>query len=285
MSAEKVEEKQETATVAPIVAKNGGKKKRTGLIVIIVFAAVLLLGGGSALAAVLINNARNGGTNHNCPTGYYWGYGGNPTNMTKAEIEAASSCLNMMEELKPIIYLYPTQTEKVSVKLSNPQNFTAQYPIYGDGWNVIAQPNGDLTDTKTGCTLYALYYESKNETPATVRRDGFVVRGDQTADFLTDILPRLGLNARESEEFIIYWLPILQNHPWNYIRFETAAEIAANQQLTVSPQPDTVIRVMMSYQPLSRPMAVEPQKIVTPNRTGFVVVEWGGTEIGGGTAK
>jgi hypothetical protein len=110
--------------------------------------------------------------------------------------------------------------------------------------------------------------------------DGFVVPGDQTAPFLEDTLEHLGLTPRESEEFIIFWLPVLQQNPWNYIRFQTPAEMDGNQALTVRPTPDTTIRVMMTYQPLDAPVQVAPQVLPpTPERTGFTVVEWGGTPI------
>ena len=49
--------------------------------------------------------------------------------------------------------------------------------------------------------------------------DGFVVRGADAAEFLVEKLAILGLNARESEEFIIYWLPKLQGNEYNYIRY------------------------------------------------------------------
>ena len=35
----------------------------------------------------------------------------------------------------------------------------------------------------------------------------------------------LGLNDREAEEFIVYWLPKLEENKYNLIRFETAEEI------------------------------------------------------------
>ena len=35
----------------------------------------------------------------------------------------------------------------------------------------------------------------------------------------------LGLNEREAEEFIIYWLPKLESNKYNYIRFATEEEI------------------------------------------------------------
>ena len=49
--------------------------------------------------------------------------------------------------------------------------------------------------------------------------------------------------------------------------------------LEFSLKPDTLIRVLMTYKGLEKPMDVQEQQLVTPSRTGFVVVEWGGTEI------
>ena len=62
---------------------------------------------------------------------------------------------------KPIIYLYPTKTTEVEVKLGNPEKLSCTYPKYEDGWKVIANPKGDLTDVETGRSLYSLYWEGK----------------------------------------------------------------------------------------------------------------------------
>ena len=181
--------------------------------------------------------------------------------------------------LKPVIYLYPTAATDVTVTLSHPGRLAVSYPAYGDGWHVRAQPDGSLTDLATGRDLYALYYEGGRVVPAARTGEGFVVPGAQTAPFLEDALPRLGLSPREAEEFLIYWLPVLQANPYTYLRFESAAEQAQVQALTVTPAPDTVIRVMMDWQRLDAPVPVVPQALTAPPREGFVVVEWGGTPI------
>ncbi|MEI3400922.1 MAG: hypothetical protein V8R51_00505 [Clostridia bacterium] len=49
--------------------------------------------------------------------------------------------------------------------------------------------------------------------------------------------------------------------------------------LELSIEPDTLIRVLMQYKPLDKYMEVKEQELVTPDRNGFTVVEWGGTEI------
>ena len=185
----------------------------------------------------------------------------------------------LFESLKPIIYLYPEEEIEVSVELKYPDKITCSYPKYIDGWNVLAKPSGDLIDLETGRSLYSLYYENENSIKFKVEKDGFVVKGEDTAKFLEEKLAILGLTEREAEEFIIYWLPELEANKYNYIRFASAEEIEKNMPIEIIPKPDTLIRVLMTYKGLYYPIEVEEQVLSTPEREGFVAVEWGGTEI------
>lgn len=179
---------------------------------------------------------------------------------------------------KPIIYLYPTEKTNVTVKLKNEEFLTHTYPKYKGSWNVLAKTNGDLIDLKTGKHYYSLYWEGKNN-DYKLENYGFVVEGKDTISFLEKKLNKLGLNEREANEFIIYWLPILENNKYNYIRFATTEEVNKIMPLDVNPNPDTVIRILMIYKPLNKKINVKEQKIITPERKGFTLVEWGGTRI------
>jgi hypothetical protein len=181
-------------------------------------------------------------------------------------------------DLKPVIYLYPLQEERISVKLNNYEHLTHTYPKYEDGWDVIAKPNGDLIDLKTGRNLYCLYWEGINSNDFNMN-EGFVIKGEDTTKFLEEKLAILGLTEREANEFIIYWLPKLESNKYNFIRFRTYEEINENMGLTITPAPDTLIRVMMEFKPLNEEIDVKEQVLATPQRNGFVAVEWGGTEI------
>lgn len=180
---------------------------------------------------------------------------------------------------KPIIYLYPTKETEISVKLLKKENITYSYPKYKDNWKVLAQPNGNLQDLSTGRNLYALYYENNNTKNFKVEKDGFIVKGKDTIKFLEEKLAVLGLSEREAEEFIIYWLPKLESNKYNYIRFATQDEINENMPIEINPNPDTIIRVLMTFKKLDNPINIQEQQLKTPNRTGYTVVEWGGTEI------
>ena len=182
---------------------------------------------------------------------------------------------------KPIIYLYPENEIQLNVKLGYPELATCLYPEYDVkfGWNVLAKPNGDLIDLNTNRNLYALYYESKNKKEYNVTDEGFVVKREDTVKFLEEKLAILGLNDREAEEFIIYWLPKLQENEYNYIRFASMDEINENMPLEFSQQPDTLIRILMTYKGLNTPIQVKEQNLEKIERKGFTAVEWGGSEI------
>ena len=177
---------------------------------------------------------------------------------------------------KPVIYLYPEQETEVNVRLDFAGDLTCTYPAYGNGWTVTAAPDGTLTDAAGKIYSY-LFWEGENGWDPDFSR-GFCVPGAATAAFLEDALPKLGLNPAEANEFIVYWLPRMQNNPWNLISFQQEAYTDA-AKLDVSPNPDTVIRVFMAWQKLDAPVSVEPQILEAPARTGFTVVEWGGREV------
>ncbi|MCX8074622.1 MAG: hypothetical protein N2749_03445 [Clostridia bacterium] len=179
---------------------------------------------------------------------------------------------------KPIIYFYPETETKVTVKLSNPYLLLYTYPKYINNWTILAKPSGDIKDLKTNKNYYALYWEAIDNFKID-KTKGFVVRGEDTTNFLEEKLKILGLNDRESNEFIIYWLPELEKNKYNYIRFRTMNEINDYMQLDISPKPDTLIRVIMDYMPLNKSISVVKQNLNSVNRKGFTVVEWGARKL------
>lgn len=176
---------------------------------------------------------------------------------------------------KPVIYLYPTSAMDVNVKVDfEDGRFTCTYPAYNDGWNVTAQPDGRLTNKADGREYSYLYWEGEGNADYDMSQ-GFVVKGDDTAGFLQEKLAYMGLTPREYNEFIVYWLPHMQENPYNLITFQGSA-YTDNAKLTVSPQPDSMLRVFMVYQPLKAPVSIPAQTLEPFERTGFAVVEWGG---------
>jgi hypothetical protein len=177
---------------------------------------------------------------------------------------------------KPVVYLYPTQTERVSVKLGSNIEVKKSEPKYKDGWIVTAQPDGTLTTDKGKKTYPYLYWDGNGasyETP----EQGWVVASKDVESFFMKLLPYLGLNAKETFDFNEFWLPIVSKSPYARISFVPQDEWTAAAPLAISPVPDTIIRVFMDWQPLSAPISIEPQDLLPPpERTGFTAVEWGG---------
>ena len=177
---------------------------------------------------------------------------------------------------KPMIYIYPEKDMNVEVKLGNPGLLTTTYPKYENSWNVYAHTNGDLE--YNGRTYYGLYWEGE-EHNTKVENEGFVIKGEDTSKFLEEKLEILGLNEREINEFIVYWLPKMEHNKYNYIRFETKEEIDNYMPMEVTPVPDTVIRVYMNFKALDEKIEVTEQKLEKIERHGYTVIEWGGSEI------
>ena len=176
---------------------------------------------------------------------------------------------------KPVIYLYPTEPTEVTVRLDFDGELTCTWPEYRDGWRVTAHPDGTIE--ADGSTFGYLFWEGKSRQNFDMTQ-GFCVAGKDTAAFLTEALGALGLTSREANEFIAFWLPRMQENPWNLIAFQTDA-YEASAGLTVTPAPDSMLRVFMTYKALAKPVEIPPQTLAPFVREGFAVVEWGGCKV------
>lgn len=178
--------------------------------------------------------------------------------------------------LKPVIYLYPEEETRVEVSLDYCGELTCTYPKYKHGWTVTAQPDGTLTD-ESGKEYNYLYWEGVGYDNFDFS-EGFCVAGEDTAAFLENALEALGLTRREANEFIVFWLPMMEENPYNIIAFQTETyEEAA--KLHISPKPDSLIRIFMAWYGSQEAVNLPEQQLITPDREGFTVVEWGGTGI------
>ena len=202
------------------------------------------------------------------------GYLDDTTKRIEAEVVKVESGGSYLA--KPVIYLYPEEETEVSVKLECAGGLTCTYPAYHNGWQVIASPDGTLTDPN-GQVYNYLYWEGISETQWDMT-EGFCVKGADTAAFLEDALEKLGLSRREANEFIVYWLPLMEQNEYNIISFQTDVYTDA-VKLEITPAPDTLIRVFMAWKPSETPVDIPTQKLTAPERTGFTAIEWGGTEL------
>lgn len=249
---------------------NKNNKKKLWIAVVITAGIIGIIG---IVVGVLTANSIFDGDS--CPAGEYRVCG-----PLAGEEEACGCHSSPNVVLKPIIYLYPEKETEITVRLGEPENLTSSYPKYTDGWDVVAYPDGTLIDKTTGTKLYSLYWEGIKDNSGLDKTIGFIVKGADSAEFLEEKLGILGLNYKEKEEFIVYWLPKLESHNYNYIYFATEEEIEKEMPLDLSVKPDTIIRIRMIFEGLDEYKEVEEQPLVpAPERRGLTVVEWGGTDL------
>lgn len=179
---------------------------------------------------------------------------------------------------KPAIYLYPETEQTISVRVDFEGEMTTSYPEYTGDWQVIAHPDGTLLNLADNREYSYLFWEGILADNHYDMSKGFVVAGKDTKDFLQEKLATMGLTPKEYNDFIVYWLPQMQGNNYNLITFVNE-EYAERVRLRVDPTPDSVIRVLMVYKPLSKYVEVEPQELRPVERSGFTVVEWGGMEL------
>lgn len=176
---------------------------------------------------------------------------------------------------KPVIYLYPESPRDISVKVKPQGGFLYTEPDYQDGWVVHADTESNITDLASGKTYPYLFWEGRGgiyEQP----KKGFVVKKAEVHAFLQSSLTKLGLNQKEIADFSEFWEPRMQTHPYYFITFLGNREMDSIAPLEISPAPDTVIRVLMDFSGLDKPISVEGYRLSAPERKGFTVIEWGG---------
>ncbi|MEA5135226.1 MAG: hypothetical protein VB035_03715 [Candidatus Fimivivens sp.] len=175
---------------------------------------------------------------------------------------------------KPVIYLYPKTPTDCTVTVDSVK-FTYTFPSYDNGWRVTAYPDGRLVNKADGTEHYYLFWEGNMRAVWDFSK-GFVVKGAETEQFLREKLAYMGLTPREYNDFITYWVPRMQDAPYNLITF-AGERYEAAAPLTVTPKPDSVLRVFMVYKAIDAPVDIPEPTLKPFERKGFAVIEWGGT--------
>ncbi len=171
---------------------------------------------------------------------------------------------------KPAVYLYPTETSEIEVKVDVNGYITKAEPNYLTGWKVTAEPNG-LIDHKYDY----LFYEAQL-TNLQLPDEGWIIEFSNLDEWFDETLPLLGLNNKEIAQFKDYWMKELTEANYYEIRILENKFLDENMNLIINPVPDTIIRLNFYFKPLSDKIEIEEPTVETPKRTGFTVVEWGG---------
>lgn len=175
---------------------------------------------------------------------------------------------------KPILYLYPETKTNVTVTFENDKSLTTTYPKYNDSWNVTAYPSGDLYDSNNKY-YYGLYWEEELNHKIDFS-EGFYVTKENAIEFLESKLEYIGFNERERNEFIMYWLPILEKNGRSLVYFELTKERDEYSKINITPKPDSMLRVAIHVKKVNNEVKIKEQKLERFERIGFSAIEWGG---------
>lgn len=194
---------------------------------------------------------------------------------TYTSCPACPDCAHMFHprlSCKPNIYLYPEETTELAVTLSFPRGgaVTVSDPDYGDGWRVIVTPDG-IIDDKYGY----LFYESLG--PDRFQRDAaWRIERDELEPFFRADMADAGFRDREIDDFVDYWLPILDRCPAYNIYPQTDTEIDEHVLVNFSQAPDIFIRYYYVIGCAEgEPTFTTPETHTPVERTGFTALEWG----------
>lgn len=175
---------------------------------------------------------------------------------------------------KPVVYLYPTSTTKVNIKVG--ADVKISEPLYSaaTGWNAIAQPSGQLT--VGGKPYDSLFWEGDGNGHYPAITSGTVVKKSEAISTIRTQMALQGFNQKEINDFVEYWHDKLPNKPYIRLSWLTTAQMNQLAPLKISPQPDTVIRTFLDFSGHDAKINIPPQTFTKPERRGFTVTEWGG---------
>lgn len=183
-----------------------------------------------------------------------------------------------VKNYKPVIYLYPEKQMNVRVQMNlNNSKFLAIYPEFNEKntWNVQANPNGDILFQDK---IYPYLFWEAESYSLPESDEGFIVKADNAIKFLEEKLKILGLNNRESTDFITYWIPVLYRNKLSLCTFQSK-KYFDNFELNITPKPTTLIRIFLSIKKIDAPIDIKEQKLESIERKGFTAIEWGGCSL------
>ena len=186
----------------------------------------------------------------------------------------SKKCSMSFQVMKPILYLYPEEDMNITVNFDKEELLTTTYPKFNKEWNVLVKPDGSIYEK--GKYYYALYWEEKSNNKCSFE-DGFYVEKDNAINFLEEKLKIIGLNDKERNEFIMYWLPKLEENDKSIVHFDLTDKLQKENEMIINPKPDSILRVHINIKKVNNKTNIKEQSLPTFKRSGYTAIEWGGT--------
>ena len=175
---------------------------------------------------------------------------------------------------KPVVYLYPTKQQEITVKVGADVKISDPYYNPKKGWTAIARPDGQLT--VNGTKFDSLFWEGVGYGTYPEITQGTIVKQQDTISTIKIQLAQQSLSSKEINDFVDYWQDKLPDKPYIRLTWFNTAQMNQLASLFVSPRPDTMLRVFLDASGLDNPITIPVQNLASTPRIGFTVVEWGG---------
>ena len=188
-----------------------------------------------------------------------------------------SSSEDRLVPMKPIIYFYPEEEMDLKVTYVEEERLLTTYPKYDNGWDMHLKEDGNFTIKGSNREYYALYFDEIGDF-VWDWSEGFYVTKENAITILEEKMDYIGYTNREVDEFIMYWLPVLENNEKSLIYFEQTEERTEECPLEFSIAPTSLIRTLIHIKKVDEETPIKEQELRHYERTGFTVVEWGGVE-------
>jgi hypothetical protein len=219
---------------------------------------------------------------------------------------------------KPVILLYPEHDDtksNVDLLICPAWDLSALYPTGSlhhkltdsnarlehleqrhVSWSVTADRCGSLTDNNTQRKYEYLVWEAKTNGRSIAASESssvstslfsldtsraFCVSRSEVGTFMDNALERYGLNTRERNDCVTYWLHDLEEHAWVLVQFLDEAVYEAAAKLTIVPEPTQLIRVFFVFRGVDEEVLGCGGSLpaAAKTRSGFVAVEWGAMNL------
>jgi hypothetical protein len=172
---------------------------------------------------------------------------------------------------KPNIYLYPTGKINLDIQLIFPNGgvIIESVPKYEDGWKIEVLPSGLINNQ-----FDYLFYEAR--IPDLLQKEyGWIVNGPYLSIFFMNNLDSLLFSKKETNDFLEYWIPLLDKTKTYVIYPQFNKDLEEIVQIELSVAPDNLIRVVYLIEESNEKITIDTPQIPSFIREGFTVLEWG----------
>lgn len=173
---------------------------------------------------------------------------------------------------KSNIYIYPQEEIELNVSLTFPNggSVISSIPKYDNVWNIKVDSNGVINN------IYKYLYYECTAPDLCQYEEGWSMHKDSLTMFFLKNLSQTGFSQREIEDFIDYWIPLLNSSEYYAIYPQYKVELSSIVEIVFSSQPDNLLRLFYTIKECAKDFRAPNLPIIPKfNRNGFYVVEWG----------